>query len=196
MVRFEQLLFGLLPRFFGAVWQWDRRQREEEARQRAAQQEHLMAIAAPSGKLGDGRLASIRDAETRNLLDANGLFLGAQQRRMLFFSGEGHLLTYARTGSGKGRDYVLPNLAHIRDRSLLVVDVKDGENCYASHKHRSETLGQPCIYLNPFGLLGLPNTRINPLQVLVDIVASGGEIDTQPDEIAHILIPPAAKGGE
>ena len=48
------------------------------------------------------------------------------------------------------------NLAHIRDRSLLVVDVKDGENCYASHKHRSETLGQPCIYLNPFGLLGLP----------------------------------------
>lgn len=196
MVRFEQLLFGLLPRFFGAVWQWDRRQREEEARQRAAQQEHLMAIAAPSGKLGDGRLASIRDAETRNLLDANGLFLGAQQRRMLFFSGEGHLLTYARTGSGKGRDYVLPNLAHIRDRSLLVVDVKDGENCYASHKHRAETLGQPCIYLNPFGLLGLPNTRINPLQVLVDIVASGGEIDTQPDEIAHILIPPAAKGGE
>jgi type IV secretion system protein VirD4 len=54
---------------------------------------------------------------------------------------------------------------------------------------------QPCIYLNPFGLLGLPNTPINPLQTLVDIIASGGEIDTQADEIAQILLPPAPKDG-
>ena len=176
--------------------QSDRREREEESRAHAAYQQYLMATAAPTGKLGDGRLADLHDAEQAGLLDPSGLFLGALHKRALFFAGDGQLLTYARTGSGKGRDYILPNLAHVRDRSLVVVDVKDGENCYASHQHRSATLGQPCIYLNPFGLLGLPNSRINPLQVLVDVVRGGGEIDTQADEIAQILLPPSPKHGE
>ncbi|WP_288805593.1 type IV secretory system conjugative DNA transfer family protein [uncultured Novosphingobium sp.] len=173
----------------------DRREREEESRAHAAYQHYLMATAAPSGKYGDGRLASIHDADTAGLLDANGLFLGALDGRALFFAGDGQMLSYARAGSGKGRDWILPNLAHVRDRSLLVVDVKDGENCFASYRHRSETLGQPCIYLNPFGLLGLPNTPINPLQTLTDIVQGGGEIDTQADEIAQILLPPGPKDG-
>jgi len=194
-MRVEQIV-SWLPRLFGMAHELDRRQREEESRQRAAEQQYAMSLAPPSGKLGDSRLANLRDAHAAGLFDASGIFLGSLHGRMLFFAGEGHLLTYARTGSGKGRDYILPNLAHIRDRSLLVVDVKDGENCFASHHHRGETLGQPCIYLNPFGLLGLPNTRINPLQVLVDVVASGGEIDTQAEEIAHILMPPNPKDAD
>src|SRR3546814_2036431 len=72
--------------------------------------------------------------------------------------------SYARAGTGKGRDFILPNLSHVRNRSLIVIDVKDGENCFASFEHRSQTLGQRCVYLNPFKLLGLLNTRINPLQ--------------------------------
>ncbi|MCW2368825.1 type IV secretory system conjugative DNA transfer family protein [Sphingobium sp. B11D3D] len=171
-------------------------QREADAGRQAAYQQYLMSITAPSGKLGDGRLANVNDMEAAGLCDPGGLFYGALNGRMLFFNGDGQMLSYARAGSGKGRDWILPNLAHVRDRSLLVVDVKDGENCFASHEHRSKTLGQTCIYLNPFGLLGLPNTGINPLQVLVDIIAAGGEIDTQADEIAQILLPPNPRESE
>lgn len=189
-------MVGLLPQLFNMASNLDRAQREEEARQRAAWQEYVMAMAAPSGQLGDGRLANLDDLKAVGLFEAGGLFLGAQGGRMLFFNGDGQLLTYARTGSGKGRDLILPNLAHVRDRSLIVVDVKDGENCFASHEHRAGALGQNCIFLNPFGLLGLPNTKINPLHVLVDIVRDGGEIDTQADEMAMILIPPNPREGE
>jgi type IV secretion system protein VirD4 len=194
-MRLETLI-GLLPRIFSTTIQLDRMQREDDARRLAAHQQYLMSIAAPSGKLGDGRLATVNDVEAAGLCDPRGLFLGALHGRMLFFGGDGQLLSYARTGSGKGRDWILPTLAHARDRSLVVVDVKDGENCFASHEHRSRTLQQPCIYINPFSLLGVPNTRINPLRVLVDIVESGGEIDTQADEIAQILLPPNPKEGE
>ncbi len=191
-----ETLGGWAMRLMSMAQQADRRELEEESRASAAYQQYLMATAAPSGKLGDGRMANLRDAENSGLLDTSGLFLGALGGRALFFAGDGQMLSYARAGSGKGRDWILPNLAHVRDRSLLVVDVKDGENCYASHKHRSEALGQPCIYLNPFGLLGLPNTPINPLQILVDIIATGGEIDTQADEVAQILLPPSPKDAD
>jgi type IV secretion system protein VirD4 len=92
------------------------------------------------------------------------------------------------TGSGKGRDMILPNLAHVRGRSLFVLDQKDGENAFASGEFRA-TLGAGCIFLNPFGLHGFANTRINPLQLLVDILAGGGRIDMEAVEIAHILLP-------
>lgn len=152
-----------------------------------------IASAQASGVLGNGRLGNIRDAQSSGLLNPNGLFLGALNKRLLFYSGDAPLLTYARTGTGKGRDFILPNLAHVRNLSLIVIDVKDGENCFASFKHRTHTLGQRCIYLNPFNLLGVSNTRLNPLQTLIDIVVSGGQIDTQADEIAHILIPSSVK---
>jgi type IV secretion system protein VirD4 len=153
----------------------------------------ILANSEASGVLGNGRLANVQDAHSANMLDANGLFLGAMNKRLLFFNGDAPLLTYARTGTGKGRDFILPNLAHSRNRSLIVVDVKDAENCYASHAHRSQNLGHEIVYLNPFELLGLPNARINPLHTLIDIVNSGGQIDTEASEIAHILLPPQPK---
>lgn len=166
------------------------------ARDRAERMEETMRYARPSGLLGDGRLADLRDVAEAGLLDATGLFLGAYQGRLLFFGGDEPLVTYLRTGGGKGRDLLLPNMAHMRDRSLVVVDVKDGENAYASHRHRTETLGSPCLFLNPFGVQGLPDTRINPLQMLVDIVGGGGKIDTEANEIAQILLPPPRKTGD
>jgi type IV secretion system protein VirD4 len=176
---------------------FEQRAYEQASRERAEALQARMRNAKPSGVFGAGRLAALPDAAAAGLLDANGLFLGALDGHMLFFSGDGHLLTYARTGAGKGRDLVLPNLAHARDRSLVAIDVKDGELAFASHRHRAEGLGQRCVYLNPFELLGLPNTAINPLQSLIDVVASGRLIDTEADEIAHILVPPDPhdKGG-
>lgn len=163
------------------------------SRREAERMRQEIASAQASGVLGNGRLANSEDVRSSGLLDPNGLFLGALNKRLLFYNGDAPLLTYARAGTGKGRDFILPNLAHVRNRSLIVIDVKDGENCFASFEHRSRTLGQRCIYLNPFKLLGRLNTRINPLQTLTDIVGRGEQIDTEADEIAHILIPSSAK---
>lgn len=165
----------------------------DASRREAANARAAIATAQASGVLGNGRLANLRDAQAANLFNPNGLFLGALHKRPIFFNGDAPLLTYARTGTGKGRDFILPNLAHSRNRSLVVIDLKDGENCWASHVHRRDNLGHEIVYLNPFGLHGLPNARINPLQTLIDIVRSGEQIDTEADEIAHILIPPSPK---
>src|SRR3546814_5838481 len=37
------------------------------------------------------------------------------------------------------------------------------------------------------------SSDLNPLQTLIDIVSRGDQIDTEADEIAHILIPSSAK---
>src|SRR3546814_2501271 len=101
-----------------------------------------ISSARASCVLGNGLLANLDDARSSSLLNPNGLFLGALNQRLLFYNGDAPLLTYARAGTGKGRDFILPNLAHVRNRSLIVIDVKDGENCFASFEHRSQTLGQ------------------------------------------------------
>lgn len=168
------------------------------ARSRLEAQRRKMEIenAPPSMLHGHGRLGGIPDASSAKLFDSRGLFLGALNGELLFYNGESHLLTYGKTGTGKGVCAVLPNLAHIRDRSLVVVDVKDGENAFASHRHRLRRLKQRCLFLNPFHLLRFRNTRINPLHHLIDAAKNGHQIDTQADEIALILIPAEGDKGE
>lgn len=165
------------------------------ARERAIEMEDAMRAAKPTGRLGSGGLAAMADAEAANLFDANGLFLGAFEGRLLFFNGDGPLLTYLRVGGGKGRDLLLTNLAHVRSRSLVAVDTKDGENAFGSADHRSDGLGIPCEFLDPFGISGRRTTRINPLQRLIEIAAGGRGIDTEAGEAAQTLLPPPAKPG-
>ena len=169
------------------------------SRERARAMEDAMRRATPSGALGDGRLATIGDVNASGLFDNDGIFLGGLDGRLLFYRGDAPLMTYARTGSGKGRDLILPNLAHLRDRSLIVCDPKDGENAFVSAAHRRDTLGHKVVFLNPFGINGdqFPDTKINPFNLLVNIVRSGARIDSEASEIAHILIPrPVKSGGE
>jgi type IV secretion system protein VirD4 len=166
------------------------------SRRRAEEAEERIARERATGLLGSGRLADQADAGRAGLHDARGLFLGALHGRPLFYAREAHLMTYARTGSGKGRDTILPNLAHVRNRSLVVIDVKDGENAYASIEYRLRLPGHKIITLNPAKLLGLPDTRTNPLRILRDIVLRGRNIDTEAEEIAQILMPRPRKAGE
>lgn len=161
----------------------------ERSRREAADMERRIEMARASGRLGDGRLADMADLERAGHFNANGIFLGAFEGRLLFYNGEAPMLSYAMTGSGKGRDLILPNLAHLRGRSLFILDQKDGENAYVSGAFR-ETQGAGCIYLNPYGLHGFPNTRFNPMRLLVDIVERGERIGLEGVEIAQILLPP------
>lgn len=169
------------------------------ARERARAMEDAMRRATPSDALGHGRLATLGDVNASGLFGDDGIFLGGLDGRLLFYRGDAPLMTYARTGSGKGRDLILPNLAHLRDRSLIVCDPKDGENAFVSAAHRRDTLGHKVVFLNPFGINGdgFPNTKINPFNLLVNIVRSGARIDSEASEIAHILIPrPVKASGE
>lgn len=150
----------------------------------------------PSGLLGDARLGTLEDAGQASMLNPSGFYLGALDGVPLFYTGGAHLLTYARTGSGKGRDVILPNMAHISRESLLVVDVKDGENAYASARHRARTLGHQVVFINPWNLHSAANTRLNPLARLVRLALAGERVELAAREIAQILIPSPKKASD
>ncbi|MFY7927827.1 MAG: type IV secretory system conjugative DNA transfer family protein, partial [Oligoflexus sp.] len=166
------------------------------ARDHAARMNHQMKHARPSGALGDSRLADQHDINHAGLNDPRGLFLGAHKGCLLFWNSDASILTYLRTGGGKGVSLIQPNLAHVSDRSLIVIDVKNGELAFSSAAHRQNTLGHTCIFINPYGLHGLPNTRINPLQKLIDTAASGLGFDGEAESIAHILVPQPKSEGD
>ena len=166
------------------------------ARDHAARMDHQMKHARPSGALGDSRLADQNDINRAGLDDPRGLFLGAHKGHLLFWNSDESILTYLRTGGGKGVSLIQPNLAHVSDRSLIVIDVKNGELAWSSAAHRQNTLGHTCIFINPYGLHGLPNTRINPLQKLIDTAASGAGFDGEAEGIAHILVPQPKSEGD
>ncbi len=82
------------------------------------------------------------------LLKSTGLFLGAFGAfgHFIFHNGEESLLTYNRAGGGKGTTLIQPNLAHSHDRTLVVVDIKDGELAFSSSAHRRDVLDTDVIY--------------------------------------------------
>jgi len=175
----------------------EKAQYTDEARQKAIELERHMRTAKPSGELGDSRLATMDDVIAAGLLDTRGLPLGSFQGRAVFYNGDEPLMTLQRVRSGKGIHFLQPCLAHVRDRTLIVVDPKDAELAWSTARHR-QNIGTTCVFLNPFGLHGeeFPNTKLNPLQWVIDVVAQGGEIDTEALEIAYILVPKPQKNGE
>ena len=61
-----------------------------------------------------------------------------------------HLLSIAPTRSGKGRCLILPNLLHLTEHSVFVIDPK-GENALVSANYRQEQ-GHEVVIFNPYGL--------------------------------------------
>jgi type IV secretion system protein VirD4 len=169
-----------------------------EARARAHDLEESMEDAKPSGALGDGRLGNLDDCAAAGMLNSAGLFIGAfgEHGHFLFHNGDESLLTYNRAGGGKGTTLIQPNLAHSRDRSLIVVDIKDGELAFSSAAHRETVIGTPVIYLNPYGLHGLPNTNINPLYRLIEVIRDGQSPDGEAEAICSIAMPAPPRESE
>ena len=75
------------------------------------------------------------------------------------YDGERHMLLFGINGSGKSTRILIENLITMRDRSLVVFDVK-GELAAQTHRAR-RTFGDVKI-VNPYDLHGLGSDGFNP----------------------------------
>lgn len=192
--------FGMLMGSYRLFETMEARNRNYRAIREAEDAQRLMIEPKASEKLGSGRLATKSDFELLGLFDAwehsygSGLYLGRAHGRPIFYKGDGHLVTYGKTRSGKGTSVIFPVLAHSIERSFVVTDFKDGENAFGTADHRENILKSHCIFINPENLLGYPNTRINPLKTLTDITKQKRKIQTQAMQFAIILVPGSPEG--
>lgn len=100
----------------------------------------------------------------------------------ILHTGDGHLLTLARTGAGKGVGCIVPALLRYRG-PVIVIDPK-GENYQVTARQRREQ-GQEVHVIDPFGIVGEETDALNPLD-LID-PASPEAID-QAAQLAELLV--------
>lgn len=106
---------------------------------------------ADRSELGDvdtGLLPTLDSLEVPFHIPDNGLLVGLLDKEVLRFDREGHVLTVAPTGTGKGVSAVIPNLLNYPG-STVVIDPK-GENYAITAKYRREVLKQRIMLLDPF----------------------------------------------
>lgn len=96
-------------------------------------------------------------------------------------SGEGHLLTVAPTGSGKGRTTIIPNLLHYQG-SVVVIDPK-GENYAVTSRYRRQ-MGHQVIKLDPFGVIDNNSDRLNPFDIFR---LKNADLETDAQVLAELL---------
>ena len=157
-----------------------------------------------SGEYGQARLATLKDRFVLEMAhDRRGLFIGTLEGKKLFYDpfarGNGHMLTYAPSRTGKTTALVIPALLHWTSGSVIVTDVK-GELTERTAAWRRKD-GQRVLILNPFSARGIPGLRFNPLYILVEDVLrnSGRELHALSKLIALQLIPErggAHEGGD
>ncbi len=92
-----------------------------------------------------------------------GYMPGAPRKSDARFRQDGHILTCAPTGAGKGVGGVIPNLLDYPG-SAFVLDFK-GENYAVTARARRE-LGQHVILVDPFGITGNTGHALNWLDTL------------------------------
>lgn len=106
-------------------------------------------------------------ANFQETLDANSLIVGREEAELqssyLLDNGEGHLMTIAPTGAGKGVSCIIPNLLHYSGPAV-VIDPK-GEAYQVTAQHR-RNMGQEVVLLDPFNETGEEVDTFNPLDII------------------------------
>ena len=85
---------------------------------------------------------------------------GAGAGEPVWLEGEGHVITIAPTGAGKGRGGLIPNLLTY-EGPAIVIDPK-GEACRVTARRRRE-MGQEVHVIDPFGVVSDQSDSLNPL---------------------------------
>ncbi|MCA8902290.1 MAG: type IV secretory system conjugative DNA transfer family protein [Hyphomonas sp.] len=78
----------------------------------------------------------------------------------VWLEGEGHVITIAPTGAGKGRGALIPNLLTY-EGPAIVIDPK-GEACRVTARRRRE-MGQEVHVIDPFGVVSDQSDSLNPM---------------------------------
>jgi type IV secretion system protein VirD4 len=95
---------------------------------------------------------------------ATGGLMASRGVSPIEFGGDGHLITIAPTGAGKGRSCIIPNLLKY-EGSAIVLDPK-GETFRVTSRAR-ESMGQKIVKLDPFHLLSDEHSdSFNPFDIL------------------------------
>ncbi|MFC3099826.1 type IV secretory system conjugative DNA transfer family protein [Altererythrobacter lauratis] len=87
----------------------------------------------------------------------------------ILLESEGHIITIAPTGTGKGRGCIIPALLR-HEGPVIVIDPK-GENVAVTARRRRE-MGQHVVVLDPMGITGEQAGGFNPLD-LIDAESAG-----------------------
>ncbi|HEY1066471.1 MAG TPA: type IV secretory system conjugative DNA transfer family protein, partial [Pirellulales bacterium] len=103
------------------------------------------------------------------------------RREMVCSPAEGHTLTFAPTGAGKGRNVLIPNLVANPRSSIVCIDVK-GE-LYRTTAPRRRAMGQTVWRLDPFNVCGPESDSLNVL----DVFDLGGDVETLAQMQAELL---------
>lgn len=117
-----------------------------------------------------------------------GTLRGVPRKADARFRQDGHILTCAPTGAGKGIGAVIPNLLAYPG-SAFVLDLK-GENYAVTARARRE-LGQHVILVDPFGITGQATHALNWLDTLDP---DSPDVVSRATGLADMLI--AAEGAE
>lgn len=116
---------------------------------------------------GSAKWLLLWEASAGRLFRRRGLLVGDWIKLLPVFGGQdGHALTVAPTGRGKGTCSIIPNL--LRQRFIVLID-PGGENTAVAIKGWRES-GYDVQVLNPWGMHGqapwtLPAHRFNPLSI-------------------------------
>jgi type IV secretion system protein VirD4 len=119
-------------------------------RSRFGSNDHVPPLAATNGRSpsNHGLLLGRETADTQEPSDLSTRFAPPQyEARPVTYHGDGHLLTCAITGMGKGRGVLIPN-ALLYPGPLIAVDPK-GELFQTTARQR-QRLGQHVVALDPF----------------------------------------------
>ena len=147
---------------------------------------------------GSARWASFRDMRAARRVRQNGelpqgFALGrafdapSRADPRLFY--QGHVLTVAPTGTGKGVGAVIPNLLAY-EGSAIVLDIK-GENYAVTARARAE-MGQEICLIDPFGVTGARPQGFNWFNV-IDVRSE--DCVSISENLAEMLVIPSAGGG-
>ena len=86
---------------------------------------------------------------------------------------EGHLLTIAPTGAGKGVGCIIPALLR-HEGPVIVIDPK-GENVAVTARSRRER-GERVVVLDPMGITSEPTSSFNPLDLIKPDLAAAVDV--------------------
>lgn len=146
-----------------------------------------------SNEYGHARLANKNDGFIKEMSqNQHGFYIGSLADLPLFYdpfaTGNGHMLTYAPSRTGKTISVIIPALMHWFGGSLFVTDIKGELAAITANYRRSR--GQKVLIFNPFNVLNIEGVKFNPLRILVDdvIYNQGKDLHDLARSIAYQLI--------